>query len=388
MKKNLIILISAVIVYVTSVGISYALFSKDALGLAVTQVVPTPSFSSNEKVSFNTAEPKTEPCPLNGVLYSKDQKAWWDTHRPLGVMIENSIDARPQSGLSYADVVYESVAEGGITRFLSLYYCQPSVQVGPVRSARVYFLTWLSEYGMYPLYTHVGGANASGDADALGMIDSLGWSGYNDLNQFSIGYPTFWRDYNRQGHEVATEHTMYSTTGKLWDFAKSDRHLTNVDKNGDNWDKTFTPYQFKDDAVPPARGNVQAIHMTFWGEDEYAVDWVYDSQNNVYLRSNGGQKQIDKDTNKQLSAKNIVVLDMQESHANDGYDNNVHLLYQTTGTGKAQIFMDGKEVKGSWKKDTRTGRTSVYDATGSQIQFDRGLIWFSVLPQVGTLTVK
>ena len=62
-------------------------------------------------------------------------------------MIENSVDARPQSGLSSADVIYEAVAEGGITRFLTVYYCQDPVEVGPVRSARTYYVDFASEYG-------------------------------------------------------------------------------------------------------------------------------------------------------------------------------------------------------------------------------------------------
>ena len=136
-------------------------------------------------------------------------------------MIENHQEARPQSGLSSADVIYEVVAEGGITRFLAIYYCQDGAQIGPIRSARTYFIDYLSEYGNYPLYAHVGGANQAGPADALSQLDDYGWTAYNDLNQFSIGFPVFWRDYDRLGHSVATEHTIYSTIEKLLDYAKT-----------------------------------------------------------------------------------------------------------------------------------------------------------------------
>ena len=156
---------------------------------------------TNGKLVFDDSLPKTEPCPINGEKYSTQQREWWENHRPLGVMIENHENARPQSGINAADITYEIVAEGGITRTLNIYYCQAPAQVGPVRSARTYFLDYMSEYGDSPLYAHVGGANTPGPADALGQISEYGWGGYNDLNQFSIGFPTFWRDYNRLGHD-------------------------------------------------------------------------------------------------------------------------------------------------------------------------------------------
>ena len=106
------------------------------------------------------------------------------------------------------------------------------------------------------------------------------------------------------------------------------------------------------------------------------------------MRSNGGKPQIDKDTGKQLAAKNIVVLEMVEDNANDGYVDNDHLFFEDKGTGKAVIFKDGKRINGTWEKDSRTSRTIISDASGKQIKFDRGLIWFEILPTDGVLNVK
>lgn len=387
--KNKKILGMILVVYLLTTGVSYLVFTKSPLGQKFTSPVPPPTTTSNGDVVFDPNLPKTEPCPLNGELYSKQQKAWWEKHRPLGVMIENHENARPQSGINESDVTYEAVAEGGITRTLNVYYCQAPAQVGPVRSARTYFLDWISEYGDSPLYAHVGGANTPGPADALGQIDDYDWGGYNDLNQFSIGFPTFWRDYNRLGHTTATEHTMYSTTGKLWDFAAKNRDLTNVGKDQTPWTDGFTPYSFKDNAPASERGSSQAIHLEFWeGYSAYFVDWTYDKQTNLYMRKNGGAPHIDKDTGKQLAAKDIVVLYMIENHANDGYEDNAHLLYKTKGSGKAVVFMDGKQIKGTWSKDSRTERTMIYDQSGAEIKFTRGKIWFEILPSDGVLRVK
>lgn len=304
-------------------------------------------------------------------------------------MIENHENARPQSGLSAADIIYEAVAEGGITRTLSIYYCGAPVQVGPIRSARTYFLDFISEYGDSPLYVHVGGANTSGPADALSQINKYGWGAYNDLNQFSIGFPTFWRDYNRLGHAAATEHTMYSTTSKLWDFALKNRKLGPDGEDGTAWDEGFTPYEFKDDVSSSERGSNKSIHIEYWEDDpQYNIDWAYDPSSNQYSRKNGGVAQVDKNTGKQLTAKNVVALFMQESSANDGYENNAHLLYKTKGTGKAQVFMDGKEIKATWSKKGRTDKTLLKDENGDEIKFTRGKIWFHILPLEGVVRVK
>lgn len=89
-----------------------------------------------------------------------------------------------------------------------------------------------------------------------------------------------------------------------------------------------------------------------------------------------------------MTAKNIVILSMQESSANDGYENNVHLLYKDKGTGKATILMDGKKITGTWQKSKRVARTELFDSNGSPIKFDRGTIWFEILPLDGVITVK
>jgi hypothetical protein len=388
MSKNKIIsTILVIAIYLIFAGASYVLFSENSAASNVKATTPTVTTSG--QVSFSDTLPKTEACPMNGALYSKPQRAWWETHRPIGIMVENHSEARPQSGISSADVVYEVVAEGGITRFLTVFYCKSAEEVGPIRSARTYFLDFISEYGAEPLYVHVGGANTPGPADALSQIETYGWAGLNDMNQFSIGFPTFWRDYDRLGHTAATEHTMYSTTEKLLQFAATSRKLKVEDENGVSWTKGFVQYTFKDEAIVSQRPASQKIHLEFWTTDPaYAIDWTYDPTANIYKRNNGGVAHIDRNTGKQLTTKNIVILTMVQTHADDGYADDQHLLYKTKGSGKANIFMDGKQITGTWRKDSRTARTLLFDSAGSVIKLNRGTIWFEILPTDGILTVK
>ena len=157
---------------------------------------------------------------------------------------------------------------------------------------------------------------------------------------------------------------MYSSTDKLWDYAATDRGLTNVDKQGNSWDKNFVPYKFSDDAPLSARPSTNQSIWNFGNRaTDYFVDWTYNPKTNLYERANGGKPHMDKDTGKQLTAKNVVVLEMVEDNANDGYVANDHLLFEDKGTGKAIIFKDGKRINGTWEKDTRTSRTIVKDST-------------------------
>jgi hypothetical protein len=338
------------------------------------------SSPANRSGASSSNEPKTEVCPMNGQLFSKTQRQLWEKRRPLGIMVENHREARPQSGLSTADIVYEVVAEGGITRFLLIYYCQDASHIGPVRSARIYFIKLLQEYGDYPLYAHVGGANTPGPADALGEIVDLGWSGYNDLNQFSVPFPYFWRDYERLPNR-ATEHTVYTSSSKLWQYAAEKRGLTNMDKEGAKWDENFMTWTFEDDAKTEGRGNIKDISFDFWESKDgtYAVKWQYDKVTNSFKRFNGGSPHLDKNTGAQVAAKNVVIVFAKESPANDGYPGG-HLLYGVVGQANGIIFQNGQATKVDWVKKTAESRMRFYDKKGNEVSFVRGPIWIEILP--------
>lgn len=376
-QRSLVISILSIILFVLSASASYTLFSKVKIGGGGNQLItslPGPA----TVVTEDPKEPKTEECPLNGRMHTKKAKESWMTRLPLAVMIENHTESRPQSGLSSADIIYEAVAEGGITRFMAVFYCNlGDVQVGPVRSARTYFLDWLSEYDA--LYAHVGGANTPGPANALGQIIKYK---IKDLNQFSIGFPTFWRDYQRLGRPVATEHTMYSTTQKLWAIGAK-KEWTNENLKEEKWEKSFILWKFKDaNDKLTIEEDATKIDVSFWqGYSDYGVSWSWDATCNCYKRNNGGVSHTDLNNKEQLSANNIIIQFERESRANDGYEGNAHLIYKTIGEGKALFFQDGKVVEGKWVKPSRVARTKYIDNKGKEVKFNRGLIWVQTVPE-------
>ena len=344
--------------------------------------------------------PKTEVCPINGKLYTKEEKEIWSTRRPLMVMIENHQDSRPQSGLQTADIVYEAVAEGGITRFMGVFYCGQvagseanKYDVGPVRSARTYFLDLASEYSDYPLYNHVGGANCSAATDggpcttatkaqALEQLSAYGWTSkgtWSDLSQFSLSYKACRREPDRTGDSRATEHTMYCSSKELWNIAQT-RGLTNkTEAKKTSWDKNYRSWLFKQEDKPGVALDATNISFDFWSSiKNYNVGWVYDNTNNVYKRINGGVEHIDFNTQSVITAKNIVIQFVKESRS---VDEHLHNLYAVVGSGTGVLIQNGFKTDITWTKANRSSRTIYKDKnTSKEVNFVPGNVWVEILP--------
>ena len=312
--------------------------------VAQTTVAPTPS-------------PTPTPTPptyshLNGAAVTAGQ----ENVRPLAVMIENHPDARPQSGLDVASVVYEAVAEGGITRFMAL-YGDPAqaVRLGPIRSSRPYYIHFAAEYGAS--YAHIGGS-----ADAMSLLAS-GRSGVQNIDGLSLGEPLFVRDFSRK---VALEHTEYSTTDRLWAYAASQ-----------HWPATneYPSLPFADDAPAVSRPAAQVISVSV-SAPEYAVRWEYDPASNSYKRTMAGQPHIDVDDNKQITAKTVVLQTVNSSPYIETYGGGISKTVSDvtlTGSGAATVIENGTATKGTWKYDG--ARTRYYDAAGKELSLVRGKLW-------------
>lgn len=272
--------------------------------------------------------------------------------RVLAVVIENSPDARPQSGYNDADVVYETLAEGGITRTLALFQSKESKEIGPVRSARDYFIEWLSEYS--GIFCHIGGS-----AVALGVISH---DHIPDINQFyNGGY--FWRSSDRYA-----PHNVYTTTAKLYAAATANKMaITGAPK----------PFSFKKDVEEALRPAAKAITVYFSGP-LFQVVYNYDPKTNTYARAVGGVAAKDKNTGVQITTKNVIVeYTSVTPYVNNEGAQGVHI---GTTTGKGVFFQDGVATEMTWTKSSRTARTIYKDLQSKEIAFNRGQTWIEVVP--------
>ncbi len=376
----LLYILAGVSLLVFTAGVSYLGFSSFKGKLVGVTTNPTPTTGRKPKV--DPTLPKTAACPLNGAMFTEGEKKTWETRRPLAVMIENHVDARPLSGLSSADIVYEAVAEGGITRFMGIFYCGVAAgeeMLAPVRSARIYFVKLVPEYDA--LYNHVGGAGRCDDPTVDDRAKALCFIATNkvkDMDQFSLGFKQCHRLTSRTNKDLAYEHTMACYTDQLYTEAAA-RGWTNVDtnlKSKPSWDANFTPWKFKDDAA--AKGSVTDIKFDFWAsQPSYSVGWKYDPATNAYLRFEAGQAAMDLNTNLQESARNVVIQFVKETGP---LDEHLHMYYEDYGTGQMMLFQDGQVFTGTWTKAAAASRTKFILDGGKEVQFNRGMVWVELVP--------
>ncbi|MEI8143587.1 MAG: DUF3048 domain-containing protein [Candidatus Berkelbacteria bacterium] len=357
-NKKKIIIISAIIVLIIIifvVGI-LVLRSNDRNKTANSK---TATQSASSSVS---SQPETTAGLLTGLPLTDANYA---NRHPLAVMIENHPDARPQAGLVKADIVYEAIVEGGITRFMAVYSSQDADKIGPVRSARQFYVDWAQGYNAY--YAHVGG-----HITALNEIKS---DNVSDLNQFA--YPAaFWRDYSQN---VATEHTMFASVPKLY---------TQASQNGYSSDNTFSVYKFKDETTETEKLNIpetQTVTIPY-GSKTYEAKFVYDKVTNSYKRFLNGAPHTDRVDKSQITVKNVIVMTVNRAPLT-GVDKDTWTM-TTVGSGKAKIFFDGQMIDGTWTKTSKKSREIFYDQNNQEIKFDRGNFWISVVPPDMTTTVN
>jgi hypothetical protein len=273
--------------------------------------------------------------------------------RPIAVMVENFSPIRArQKGLEQASIVYEALAEGGITRFLAIFNGSPAGEIGPVRSARVYFISWASE--LRAPYVHIGGSPAA--------LENLKTNG-RVLNVDEFDSSIIWRD-----KTLDAPHNAYTS-------------VESIEKYADSMEFS-SPFQeprfiFKD--PDDESGLIHVVSIEF-STQPYVVKFVYDETERVYKRFNGGVR------HGEIKAANVIA-----QYVSTGLlDDEGRLSMQTNGTGKALVFRDGKVIEAVWQKDRSVnageqklsmGFTRFYDLTGAEIPLNRGQTWIEVVPE-------
>lgn len=270
-----------------------------------------------------------------------------------GVMIENSQDARPQSGLLQADLVYEAIAEGGITRFLALFQESKPSYIGPVRSARPYYLDFLVPYDGAL-------AHAGGSAQALSEIKS---QGIKDL-EYGVNASTYDRVKNR-----AAPHNLYTSRDRLLELQNRKGFATS----------TYHGLARKDKDTPSAAPTARSIDFTI-SSSLYNPHYDYDATTNTYKRSEGGKPHVDERSGTQLSPKVVIALVVGHSYAG------IYSVYQLSSGGTAYIFQDGVVTTASWTKTSRAAQLTLKDASGNDVALNPGQTWISLVSATSKVT--
>lgn len=272
--------------------------------------------------------------------------------RVVSVKVENSPEARPQTGLQTADVVYEILTEGGISRFNAMYHSKTPEAITPVRSARMPDLRIVPQY--HAIFAYAGSNN-----DVKRLIRS---SGIDDMD-FGTNPGAYWR-----GGPRRAPHDLFVDVAKLRREA--------VDKRRYPAKERVTGFAFSAsvDTTAPAT----TIRVPFSPANR--VEWTYDSSSRKYARENNGRVHTDAETGRQLTATNVVVmwakttrLRRRDVSGSPTYD------VQVTGKNRATVFRDGVRIDGFWHADEDS--PPVFRAKdGRLIKLRSGNTWLQVVP--------
>lgn len=287
-------------------------------------------------------KPTTEPSRLTGVQISPELNKLPVT----GVMIENSPDARPQAALKDAGIVFEAIAEGGITRFLALYMEDQPDYIGPVRSVRPYYLDFLVPFDA-PI------AHAGGSAEGLAQIRD---QGIKDIDH-SPNAGAFQRVSSR-----FAPHNLYTSRAKLLE-----RH----NARGYNESK-FPSYPRKEKEEPLKVPTAKSIDLTI-SRPLYNVHYDYHAPTSSYNRVMGGQPHTDERSGAQISPKVVIALVTEREQ------NGIYSVYRVTGGGEVFVFQDGGMVKGTWTKADRKSPYVFKTADGKPLLLTPGRTWITLV---------
>ncbi|MFZ1360888.1 MAG: DUF3048 domain-containing protein [Candidatus Saccharimonadales bacterium] len=306
---------------------------------------PTEQATSSTTTKRQIPEPVRYYSPLTGMQVPTEP----ETKRAVtAIMLENSPAARPQSGLKAAGVVFEAIAEGGVTRFLALYQQEKPPLIGPVRSLRPYYIDWLAPFE--PSVAHVGGSKLA--------LDEIRNGSYRDIDEF-FNSQTYWRASDRYA-----PHNVYTSFEKL-DALNQAKGYT---------DSTVSGFMRKDPA-PAKTPTATHITVTISGPP-YNSTYTYDATSNSYARSQAGAPHIDREDGPISPTTVVVLYATMDRVMEDGYRERI----QSVGNGRAVIFQDGTATETTWHKPSKTSQFTFTDTHDTAIDLNRGQTWIAVVP--------
>ena len=272
--------------------------------------------------------------------------------RPMAVMIAEDDEARPLSGIGLADLVIEMpIVTNSITRMMAIFICKEAKEIGSVRSARHDFIPLAKGYDA--IFAHWGGSHFA--------LDELGKKDIDNLDALPNYFDVFFRK-----NWIPAPHNGFTSMRRMIYAAQSlDYRL----------ESNFSGYKFienQNDNLVPKTLTINYIYP-------YNIKYEYNPSTNLYYRWRGGREEVDKITQFQVSARNIVVM-RAKSRQLEGDYNDVDII----GEGDAAVYRNGEEIKGRWAKKDYEGTLRFYDKHDKEISFAAGPIWIEVA-ELGTI---
>jgi hypothetical protein len=314
-------------------------------------VTPTPDQSVPTEV-----KPPVDPPQKYFSLYTGEEvnKEVLDNIAMLAI-VENSVSARPQSGLNAADIVYETLAEGGIPRFIALFQKNKAEKVGPIRSARSYFLDISKEYNLP--FAHCGGSE-----EALVRIKNENLMSMDEMANAS----TYWRDNTRNA-----PHNLYTSTEKMRELVKI-KNFVKAPTVKLKFDKIY----WDSDKLSKATDVLLKINKF------YSTSYNY--KDGSYIKSMDGKTSTNKEDKVPLAFKNIVVQITSIKLNSDG----LHIDIALVGQGDGYVISNGKFTKMHWSKKDSNSQTRLTDEQGNDLPLSPGNTWWNIVDKSTAIDIK
>ena len=293
--------------------------------------------------------------PVATVEEEKQVQIYSGNDRPIAVMIDNHEGAWPQAGLNQAYMVYEIIVEGGETRLMALFKGVDLEKIGPVRSARHYFIDYAMENDA--IYVHFGQSpQAQSDIKKYSI---------NDINGIAEDGTTFWRVKDK-----SAPHNAVTSTEKLLESAKSKNYRTTSTEE--------SVLNYVTDEVNLEEGQV-ADTITIPHSDLQTVTYTYDEENKVYIRYARGEEQTDWETEEPVTTKNIIITFCNNYTLSDS-ENKGRQGLKNIGTFDGYYITNGKAIKIQCIKNARDEKTIYQDMNGNEINVNDGNTFVNICP--------
>lgn len=286
--------------------------------------------------------------------------------RPYAVMINNNHAAWPQCGLQDAYLVYEIIAEGGITRMMALYKDVYPTKIGSVRSARHYFIDYAEENDA--IYIHWGGS-----PQAYSRIQS----GIDDLDGIALEGSIFFRDRTLSRD---LEHTGFVDLEQAKEYAEENGYTRDTDKD------LLLNYSAEEIDISTQEGVQVANDIDLEYSDYHTTSYLYDEANKVYKRSMSGKANVDLETGEQYTAKNIIVYKVN-NYTLSG-ENKGRQELENIGDGTGYYITDGYAVPITWEKTSHSSQTIYKYENGEEITVNDGNTFIQIMPMDSTITIE
>lgn len=287
--------------------------------------------------------------------------------RPIAVVYDNNVDAWSHSGISNAYAVYEFPVEGGESRVLAFYKDKKDVVVGPVRSARHYFLDYVLEHDA--VFAHIGQSpKAETDIQTLDISDINGQA-YDTGRAKGNGPMEYWRSVNKY-----SPHNSYTNLTNLQNIV--------ADKGYKSDTATKVPFKYSVIEKDLEKDKSKKISSLMgWYHAGNKTVFNYDEETKKYTKTSKGILQNDELTGKPLQFKNIVILQAPVSVLQDG-ENKDRKNVQTTGTLTGIFSSNGRVINIRAEKSSRAAKTKYMDEDGNEIMFNDGMTFVMIVPNL------